>query len=145
MAPHEDQISTLCRVVQVSATLLLTPIHFIVTSKVEFVLFGLAGGIVTNGVWTRYGGIDYAWTNLAWLPGGLLLDFELVPIGFLLMIAGSGIAAFTAAVTLTRLGSRTRPRFGKWGWRLWVPLVLWFVWVPVPAMGTLTYWYTVAY
>jgi hypothetical protein len=121
--------------------------HILVGVWLSFVLFGLAGGIETEGRWTRYGGIDYAWANLAWLPGGLLLPagdgFD--AIGLLLMICRSGVAGFSAAECFTRILAGVSPRFGPRGSRLWVPLALWFTWVPVPVAATLTYWYTVAY
>ena len=51
----------------------LSVAHFAGATWLSFKLFGLAGGILTYGRWTRFGGIEYAWTNLAWLPGGMLL------------------------------------------------------------------------
>jgi hypothetical protein len=121
--------------------------HFAAASWLSFALFGLAGGIETEGRWTRYGGIEYAWTNLAWLPGGLLLpsDGPRAAVGALLILVGSGGAGYSAASLLARLVSGARPRLGRRGWRLWVPLVLWLGWVPVPVAATLTYWHTVAY
>jgi hypothetical protein len=129
----------------------LTPVlavaHFAAASWLSFVLFGLAGGVETDGRWTRYGGIEYAWTGLAWLPGGLLVAVggPLAAVGVALMLAGSGAAGYSLASAVGRLASGARPRFGRWAWRLWVPLALWLVWVPVPVRGTITYWHTVAY
>ena len=57
----------------------------------------------------------------------------------LVMLAGSGVAAHGAAAAIAR------PRWGRLGWRVWLPLLLWFGWVPIPAKATLTYWHTVAY
>jgi hypothetical protein len=129
--------------------LLLTAVHFVFAGWLSYVLFGLAGGIEEVGLMTRYGGIDYAWTNLAWLPGGLLLATGPVPgfgaSGFLLAMAGSGLAGLAASAALVPLLSGARPRFGRRAWRLWALLGLWFGWVPVPVAATLTYWYTVAY
>ncbi len=98
----------------------LAPLHFAAATWFSFVLFGLAGGIETDGRLTHYGGIEYAWTNLAWLPGGLLLaagDF-LTGVGFLLLMAGSAITGLTTAASLASLLSRRRPRFGRWAWQL---------------------------
>jgi hypothetical protein len=127
------------------AALLLAAVHFAFASWLSFVLFALAGGIETEGLWTRYGGIDYAWTNLAWLPGGLLLGTGLGAAGLLLLAAGSGLAGYAASVALVPLLSGARPRFGRRAWRLWAAVGLWFAWVPVPVAATLTYWHTVAY
>ena len=120
--------------------------HFAAATWFSEVLFGWAGGIETYGRLTRYGGIEYAWTNLAWLPGGLLLPADRTRgIGLCLLVAGSGVAGFTAAFALAGLVSGARPRLGWRAWRLWAPLVLWLGWVPVPVKATLTYWITVAY
>jgi hypothetical protein len=107
----------------------------------SYELFRLLGGVAEDGRWTRYGGIEYAWTNLAWLPGGLLLSAGegFVAVGLLLMLAGSGVAAYAAAAAVAQI------RLGRLGWRVWLSLMLWFGWVPVPAAATLPYWYTVAY
>jgi len=141
--PHSEESGPTTAIL----ALVLWPTHLAVSTWLSFELFGLAGGIQSNGLLTQYGGIDVAWTNLAWLPGGILLSigsgFE--ALGFLLLVAGSGIAASAAAVAFTGLASGTRPRFGRWAWRLWVPVALWFGWMPVSAVATLTYWTTVAY
>jgi hypothetical protein len=111
-------------------TLAVAPVlavaHFAAASWLSFVLFGLAGGIETEGRWTRYGGIEFAWTNLAWLPGGLLLPAgdPAAAAGALLMLAGSGAAGFSTASLLARSVSGARPRLGRRAWRLWVPLAL---------------------
>jgi hypothetical protein len=129
------------------STLPLAALHFAAASWLSFFLFGLAGGIQTYGRMTQYGGINWAWTNLAWLPGGLLLaagDFLTGP-GFVFMLAGSVLTGLTTAASLAGLLSWRRPRFGRWAWRLWLTLGMWFVWVPVPVKATLTFWHTVAY
>jgi hypothetical protein len=121
--------------------------HFAAGSWLSFVLFGLAGGIETDGRLTRYGGIEYAWTNLAWLPGGLLIAVgdSWATFGAFVLLAGSGVAGISAATVFVGAVSRNRPRFGRGAWRVWVVVALWLVWVPVPAVGTVTYWHTVAY
>jgi hypothetical protein len=131
----------------VAVATVLSVVHFATATWVSYLLFGFAGGIETDGAFTRYGGIHYAWTNLAWLPGGLLMmaDGPLAGIGAVLLLAGSGAAGYLAASLFRRFLSGSPARLGRWGWRLWGPLVLWLVWVPLPATATLTYWYTVAY
>ncbi len=125
----------------IALTLALGLAHLVGSAWLSYQLFRLAGGVVEDGLWTHYGGIEYAWTNLAWLPGGLLLFAG--PgggaIGLLMMFAGSVVAGSTAAVALVW------PRWGRMGWRVWLPLLLWFGWLPVPVQATLTYWHTVAY
>jgi hypothetical protein len=130
MTKLDKEIPPTRYVLQVMA---LAVVHFVTAVWLSGVFFGL---------WTRFGEIDYAWTNIAWLAGGLLLGAGggLGIIGVFLMLAGSGLAAFTAAECLI-----TRPRFGPWAWRLWLSLGLWLVWVPAPVSATLTYWHTVAY
>src|SRR5262249_23586139 len=115
-----------CGVALVAAPVLAVA-HFAAASWLSFVLFGLAGGIETDGRWTRYGGIEYAWTSAAWLPGGLLLPAggPLAAVGALLMVAGSGVAGYSAASVLGRVVSGAQRRLGRRAWRLWVPLVLW--------------------
>lgn len=134
-------------IIAVAVAPLLAVAHSAACFRLSLVLFGLAGGIETDGRSTRYGGIEYAWTNLSWVPGGMLLsaDGSLAAVGVLLVLAGSSAAGCSAAALLARLASRARPRLGRWAWRLWVPLALWVVWVPVPAAATITYWHTVAY
>ena len=135
------------RSIAVAVAPFLAVAHFSAACWLSYVLFGLAGGIATDGRWTRYGGIEYAWTNVAWLPGGLLLSAggPLTAMGALLLFVGSGAAGYSAASLLARVLSGARPRLGRWAWRLWVPLVLWLGWVPAPVAATLTYWHTVAY
>jgi hypothetical protein len=133
----------------VLAAILLVPFwvaHTVWSAWLSHEFFRLSGGIVTEGRWTRYGGIDYSWTNLAWLPGGLMLPLgPVAPIGAFVMLAGSGFAAYLAAGCCVRGLSFDWRWFGKREWRLWLSLLLWFGWVPVPVESTLTYWCTVAY
>jgi hypothetical protein len=119
--------------------------HLLWSAWLSHEFFRLSDGIVQEGRLTHYGGIDYSWTSLAWLPGGLLLPSDrLEALGALLMFIGSGFAAYLAADGLARFVSSERRGFGK-RWRLWLLLLLWFGWVPVPVKATLTYWYTVTY
>ncbi len=133
--------------VAAALTLPLAIAHVAFSTWLSLVLFGWAGGIETEGRWTRYGGIESAYTSLAWLPGGLLVATggPLAGIGTLLTFAGSGVAGYTLASAASRLVFGPRPRVGRWGWRAWGPVALWLVWLPVPVKGTVTYWHTVAY
>ena len=127
--------------------LILLPVHLVGSAWLSDELFQLAGGIQHHGKWSHFGGISYAWTNVAWLPGGLALSVGGVfgAIGLWLLVLGSGVAACSAAVTFFKIASRFEPQFGWRACHLWLPLVLWFGWIPVPAAMTLTYLWTVAY
>jgi hypothetical protein len=139
------------RAITIAGAVALLCLHLVSTAWLDFELFRLSGGIVEDGKLTHYGGIDWAWTSLAWLPGSLLIAASdsfwppLVLPGFLLLLLGSAIAAYSAATALERIVLAVRPRFGRWGWRLWLPVLLWCVWLPVPAAATLAYQYTVLY
>lgn len=100
-----------------------------------------------------YGGIDYAWTNIAWLPGGLLLGIgdggparpaPLFLPALLLLFLGSLGAAYLSATVIGKTLHRTR-NYGRWNWQVWACLLVWLGWLPVPVRMTLTYWHTVAY
>ncbi len=102
-------------------TLFLGLIHQLAGWRIGLEFFRLMGGIHdVGGGWTRYGGIDYAWTNLAWLPAGPLLSAGdgLTVLGVYLVFLGSGAAGYTAAAFLASLATTRRPRFGRWAWRL---------------------------
>jgi hypothetical protein len=136
-------------------TIVLAVVHQIIGVIIGFELFLLAGGIQdSGGGWTRYGGIDWAWTNLAWLPGGLLLAGagSIIPevswlarSGFILVLLGSGVAAYAFAVLFAPRTDAQWCRSGRCGWKVWVALLLWLAWIPVPVKMAWIYWHTVAY
>ena len=139
------------RLAVVISSIVATPIHFISSVFVSLQLFRSVGGISTSGQWTTYGGIDFAWTNVTWLPGGLLFAIgdggpaRPAPFGLLallFLLAGSFLAAYLFASLIVRLFRRSD--LGRFHWRLWVSLLAWCGWIPVPAKMTLTYWHTVA-
>jgi hypothetical protein len=128
-------------------TLVLTPLltaaHFVYGVVASLEVFRLAGGIQEQGNWTTFGGIAWSGTNLAWLPGGLVLPYFPI-VGLLLLLAGSFLVGLSTATVTANLGRGRRCLFGPYGWRLWA-LSCWLVWVPVPVKMTVTYWHTVAY
>jgi hypothetical protein len=83
---------------------------------------------------------------VAWLPGGLSfllgsLDFPApVGLGLLLLVCGSAGAAFSAVQTIRAAVSGADRRFGRYAWKLWLSVLLWFAWLPVPARMSLVYW-----
>jgi len=128
-------------------SLVLWPIHFVGCVLVSYQLFRMAGGIKEIGLWTQYGGIEWSWTNFAW-PGGVLTwagGERLGLFAILFMALGSGVASLTVSSLISRLLFGLQSDLGIWKWRIWLPLVLWLGWVPVPVRMTLTYWHTVAY
>jgi hypothetical protein len=141
---HDDGRETAWAALTLLLAVALAAAHLAYASVVSWWLFRLADGIVEEGIWTRYGGIDWSWTNAAWLPAGLCLGW-LGPVGLLLIPAGSLAAGGLTATAVTRLLARRARPLGPYGWRLWAALACWACWVPVPATMTLTYWHTVAY
>ncbi len=116
--------------------------------RIGLELFRMAGGITDLGDGSyAFGGIDWAWTNLAWLPAGLFLwaGNMFIVFGFLLVMLGSGAAAYATARCMPWPAPARPTCFGRWSWRLRVPLLLWFVWVPVPVRMAWPYWYIVVY
>jgi hypothetical protein len=117
--------------------------------RVGLELFRMAGGITElGGGASRFGGIDWAWTSLAWLPAGLILSIGNVfagAAGFFVVVLGSGAAGYAAARCIPWPASARPTHLGRWAWRLWVALLLRFVWVPVPVRMAWPYWYIVAY
>jgi hypothetical protein len=124
--------------------LILPPAHFVYATLVSVELFRLAGGIRQSGKWTEYGGIDWAWTNLAWIPGGFLLT-SIPVIALVLLVIGSVAAGFCTAATMVEVWSGKGRRSTFWHWWLLASASCWLVWVPVPVKMTLTYWHTVDY
>jgi hypothetical protein len=89
---------------------------------------------------------DYSWVSIAWLPGGVLLyrfgsllGSPMMAMGSYLLLGGSVLAGVIAmqAIRVSVLADG----HGGYGWRLWVALLLWGVWVPMPYRGTIFYWF----
>src|SRR4051812_40820975 len=92
--------------------LILWAVHQLSGWRIGLELFRTMGGIQdAGGGWTSYGGIDYAWTNLAWLPAGPMLAAGngFTSLGVLLVLLGSGAAAYTASALLSSLLASRRP------------------------------------
>jgi hypothetical protein len=60
-------------------------------------------------------------------------------VGFYLLLGGSVLAGIIAMQAIRGLDS-TGGHEG-YGWRLWLALLLWGAWVPIPYRGTIFYWF----
>lgn len=134
-------------------TCLATTVHLAYCAVASHKFFAFAGGIRSSGIFTAYGGIDYAWTNLSWIPGGFLAWIgdggpakapPLASLAMAVFLFGSLSAGFFASRAIAAALSRFR-NCGRCYWRLWAFLPFWLLWLPVPVKMTLTYWYTVGY
>jgi hypothetical protein len=104
--------------------LLLPAVHFAYATGVGLVMYLRPG---------------MTWVSIAWLPGCLLISTNtsivnispLMPPGLLLLPLGSAAAGVVAARAARTSGL---------GWRSWLALLLWVVWVPVPYPWTPFYW-----
>lgn len=111
--------------------------HFRYSAMVGFALWQLSGGIVHEGNCTTYGVKDWAWTDVAWLPGPIAGCC-----GMALMPVGSLVAGWLLASLLFPHGP---VGFGSFRTRAWLAVLFWLVWFPVPSKLSATYWWTVAY
>jgi hypothetical protein len=96
--------------------------------------------------WIEYHlGHNYTWTNLAWLPGGVVdgisgialsHDQGMEVLGLLIRFLGSCIAGITLSTVVC--GRRGGLRLN---WKIWgCALLLWLGWIPVPSIMTTAYW-----
>jgi hypothetical protein len=128
----------------------LTIAHFVYASEVGLELFRQRGGFTDiGGGWTAIGGVERSLTPVAWLPAGMVFFVAdhshidgLAGAGVMLLVCGS-VAAGVAAVSTMCFS--TKRKFGPYAWKLWLTLVLWAAWLPVPFEMTWTYWHTVKY
>ena len=129
-------------------TAVLWAVHQLVCWRIGLELFRGAGGITDLGGRSyAFGGIEWVWTNVAWLPAGpfFWLGNVFIGVGFLLVMLGSGLAAYSIARCVPWPAPARPIQSGRRSWRLWAPLLLWFVWVPVPVGMAWPFWYIVAY
>ncbi len=128
----------------------LTLVHLLYTWWVGYQLFKDAQD--SHGVWTVYGGFDWAWICPVHLPGSYVLALGMarpdmtaagLP-GTLLILAGSLFAGFALALLLAHAIGPRGSRLGSRYWRLWLCLLTWG-WIPVPAIVAWVYFWTVYY
>jgi len=138
--------------------------HLLYNWYLGFRLFELRGGVqkMPNG-WTRFGGIDWAWTSPVYLPGCVVFevgdklyrrnhpryDSPYPPqlyggIGMSLILAGSLVAGGAVASLILAALHRQRPVLGRWLWRVWLAVLCWG-WVLVPVEVSWVYRWTVIY
>jgi hypothetical protein len=125
-----------------AGTLFFALLHLVwYTRVVAYRLWELSGGIRQNGLLTEYGSSKWAWTVPLHVPAGLA-GFD--GIGLLLLFAGSIAAGFGIMAILEGIVSGRRAWLGSKHWRLWLFLAGW-CWIPVPAVISWIYQWTVRY
>jgi hypothetical protein len=137
----------------ISTGLALTVLHFAYGSQVGLEVFRQRGGFTDiGGGWMAIGGVERSWSPVAWLPAGvpfyLAAESDLLPlasVGFMLLVCGSAGAAISSIQVVRALISSPERRLGRYAWKLWLLMLLWLAWVPVPFTMTWTYWHTVRY
>ena len=111
---------------------------------IAYWLWEFTGGIQQYGQLTAFGTSNWAWTLPVHVPAGLSFYAGLHGIGLLLLFAGSLAAGYGIMACLAGIVSRKRPRLGRKNWRLWLFLAGW-CWIPVPAVISWIYQWTVVY
>ena len=137
----------------VAACFTLSVAHFVYATEVGMEIFRRRGGFTDiGGGWTAIGGVDRSWTAVAWLPAGVLFFIAdrlyidaLAGLGLILALCGSIAAAVLSVKAVGALCFSTERSFGRYAWKLWLPVLLWVGWLPVPFEMTWTYWHTVKY
>jgi hypothetical protein len=122
-------------------------------SEVGLEIFKARGGFTDiGGGWTAIGGVERSWTPVVWLPAGVVFFVAdrlhidgLAGAGLILALCGSIAAAASSVKAVRALCFSTERRFGRYVWKLWLPVLLWLAWLPVPFEMTWTYWHTVKY
>jgi len=114
------------------------------TRAVALRLWELTGGIREEGQLTHFGASYWAWTVPVHLPAGLFFAADIGCLGLVLLLAGSLVAGFAAALLAAVLFSRKRYGARSWCWRVGLFLAGW-LWIPVPATVSWIYQWTVVY
>jgi hypothetical protein len=135
------------------AGLALAVAHVVYAGEVGMEIFRRRGGFTDiGGGWTAIGGVERSWTPVAWLPAGVVFFLAdrlhidgFAGAGLILALCGSIAAAASSVKAVRTAFSSTERRFGRYAWKLWLPVLLWAGWLPVPSEMTLTYWHTVKY
>ena len=128
-----------------AGTLIFAILHLLwYVRVVAYRLWEISGGIRQYGQLTAYGTSSWAWTVPVHVPAGLSFYGGLYGIGLPLLFAGSLAAGYGVMACLAGIVSSERPRFGWKNWRLWLLLAGW-AWIPVPAVISWIYQWTVIY
>ncbi len=146
-------LKTLGRSMWLAAGVALAVAHVVYASVVGMEIFRIRGGFTDiGGGWTAIGGVERSWTPVAWLPAGVVFfladRLHLEPLagaGMILALGGSIAAAVLTVKAIRALCRSTGRNFGRYAWKLWLPVLLWVGWLPVPFEMTWTYWHTVKY
>jgi len=146
-------LKTLGRSMWVGAGVALAVAHVVYASAVGMEIFRGRGGFTDiGGGWTAIGGVERSWTPVAWLPAGLVFFLAdrlhmdgLASAGLILAVCGSIAAAVSSVKAVRALCFSADRSFGRYAWKLWLPVLLWVGWLPVPFEMTWTYWHTVKY
>jgi hypothetical protein len=127
--------------------------HVLYASAVGMEIFRRRGGFThIGGGWTAIGGVELSWTQVAWVPAGVVFFIAdrlhmdaLARAGLILALCGSIAAAVSSVKAIHAVCFSTERSFGQYAWKLWLPVLLWVGWLPVPFEMTLTYWHTIKY
>jgi hypothetical protein len=146
-------LKTLGRSMWVAAGIALAVAHVAFASAVGMEIFRGRGGFTDiGGGWTAIGGVERSWTPVAWLPAGVVFFLAdrlhidgLAGGGLTLALCGSIAAAVSSVKAVRARFFSTERNFGRCAWKLWLPVLLWVGWLPVPFEMTYTYWHTVKY
>ena len=131
--------------------------HVFYNYSVAYWLFQKSGGVHKEADgWTRFGGIEYAWTTPLYMPGCMILHLgeklhglrsAAQPygiIGVLLLLCASVVSSWTMAYVIIAVVLRKKQLFGAYYYRLVLAVAGW-VWVFVPVEWTWVYQWTVIY
>jgi DNA-binding transcriptional LysR family regulator len=146
-------LKTLACPMWIGASVALAAVHFVLASEVGLEIFRRLDGFTNiGGGWTAIGGLERSWTPVVWLSAGAVFFLAdrlhldgLAGAGLILAVCGSITAAVSAVNAARAVCLLPETSFGRYAWKLWVPLALWAGWVPVPFEMTWTYWHTVKY
>lgn len=130
-------------------------VHYFYACYVGYYLFEKVGGVQTRpGGWTRYGGVDFAWTIPIHLPGTIAMAIAIkyhqgpgdvfAVLAFCLFLAGSLLTSYVIASFAMSLMNRERINFGRYGWKVAV-VVMGMSWVLVPVTWSFIYNVTVLF
>jgi len=133
--------------------LLLFFAHVYYNYAVAYYLFEKSGGVHKEASrWTRFGGIDYAWTTPLYIPGCMIFELggkgqarqPYGAIGGCLLLGASVVSSWALAYVVLAAVLRKKHLLGAWYYRLMLAAAGW-IWVFVPVQWTWAYQWTVVY